>query len=461
MGEFAKSYFHVPSENIRRIIHFLTGIYVVLSPYFFDRPFWIYILALAFSLGNLVAIQQNWFKSMHDIARKSYGTALFPLALAAALLLTHSHDLLASRAYMFQVGFLILAIADPLASWVGTSIHNPTRFKILHTTKSVQGTAAFFIAAFLSAFMGLHLWTSGGSFYILQVALLLAIITTLTELLGGKGWDNFFIVISSITLLNALHVEDPPLTFLWIATVVGCGFAYLSYNLQFLNLSGALATALLATSVLGLGGWKWAIPALTFFVLSSLLSKWGKKEKQIIEIGYEKGSNRDAGQVFANGGIPWCFLILYGFFPSEVWYWGFCGAFAATCADTWATEIGGYFKQSTFSIRTGKLVQAGTNGGVSLVGTLGAILGALVIALLANLFHAPFMPILIAGFAAALLDSFLGATVQGIYQDSNGNETEKPSTHSPLIRGYQWINNDKVNFIANLFGGFIAIILSQ
>lgn len=458
-GEFIRAKFFIPSENIRRVIHFITGLFVVISPYIFESVFWIYVLGSIFTIANVIAIHQNWFKGMHDIGRKSYGTALFPLALLFALWLTKSHILFETRAYIFQIAFLILAIADPMASLVGTRVRNPIKFTILGHIKTVQGALAFFICAFLVSFIGLNLWTSWASSAVLLLALLLAAITTLTELLGGKGWDNFFIVLSSVTLLHFVHQQDNSLNYIGGATLAALAFSYVSYRLHFLSLSGAIATCLLAISVLGLGGWQWALPAIAFFVLSSLLSKWGKSNKSLTEIGYAKGSRRDAFQVLANGGVAWICLIANTFFPSPIWYLGFCGAFAAACADTWATEIGGYFRQPTFSIRTGKAVLPGTNGGISISGTIGSILGATLIAFCTAL-YAPnaFLMILCAGFLAALFDSLLGATLQGIYQDENGVETEKAAPHRPLIRGYSWLNNDAVNLAANTLGALIALL---
>jgi uncharacterized membrane protein len=72
--------------------------------------------------------------------------------------------------------------------------------------------------------------------------------------------------------------------------------------------------------------------------------------------------------------------------------------------------------------------------------------------------------VIIGGVAGSLFDSFLGATVQAMYySEKRQKETEKPferdgSTNRP-IRGWRWLSNDWVNFIATLFGASIAITL--
>ena len=117
--------------------------------------------------------------------------------------------------------------------------------------------------------------------------------------------------------------------------------AFLAYKARSLNKSGALAAAFTGTIIFGIGGWAWAILLLTFFITSSTLSRAFKKRKQGLDEKFSKGHERDAGQVFGNGGVATLFAALHFFFPNEIWPWlGFAAALAAVNADTWATELG-------------------------------------------------------------------------------------------------------------------------
>ena len=51
------------------------------------------------------------------------------------------------------------------------------------------------------------------------------------------------------------------------------------------------------------------------------------------------------------------------------------------------------------------------------------------------------------GFLASLIDSILGATVQGKFETQSGEIIEKPEAGSLLISGYRWVTNDAVNLI--------------
>ena len=53
-----------------------------------------------------------------------------------------------------------------------------------------------------------------------------------------------------------------------------------SFRFKVLSSSGSVATFLLAAIIYGIGGWKWTIPILIFFITSSLLSKIGKIQKK-------------------------------------------------------------------------------------------------------------------------------------------------------------------------------------
>ena len=79
--------------------------------------------------------------------------------------------------------------------------------------------------------------------------------------------------------------------------------AYVAYRARSLNKSGAYAATLIGTIIFGIGGWQWAILLLAFFVTSSGLSRAFKNRKQGLNEKFSKGHERDAGQVFGNGGL--------------------------------------------------------------------------------------------------------------------------------------------------------------
>lgn len=248
--------------------------------------------------------------------------------------------------------------------------------------------------------------------------------------------------------------------------------AYLAYRSRSLDRSGVYAALIVGTVIFGLGGWEWAILLLTFFITSSALSRAFKDHKREANEKYAKGGQRDAGQVFGNGGIATLFALLHIFFPDAAWPWlGFAASLAAVNADTWATELGVLNPTSPRLITDlREVVEKGTSGGVSLVGTFASLAGAGLIGLEAALLSPSgvnwnfFALITVAGLLGALFDSLLGATVQAIYYcPSCQKETERNPTHScstgtTQIRGWKWLDNDRVNFACGAFGVGVIVI---
>ena len=254
-----------------------------------------------------------------------------------------------------------------------------------------------------------------------------------------------------------------------LATIV----SYLAYRAHSLDKSGAFAATVVGTVIFGLGGLPWAILLLTFFITSSGLSRTFKKRKAGLSEKFSKGHERDAAQVFGNGGLATLFAAVHAFYPGSIFPWiGFAACLAAVNADTWATELG-VLNPTPPRLITDlrKRVEKGTSGGISVWGTGASLLGSSLIAFLAVLLSPTtplntyyFLLITAAGLAGSLFDSFLGATVQAMYYcPTDQKETEKHPLHTcgtetVHIRGWKWLNNDWVNFACGGFGVVIAFL---
>ena len=237
-----------------------------------------------------------------------------------------------------------------------------------------------------------------------------------------------------------------------------------------LSRSGAWAAALTGGLIFGLGGLPWAVLLLTFFVSSSALSRLFSRHKHGLNEKFSKGSQRDWGQVFANGGLGTLLVLTQSLLPGQEWPWiAFVGAMAAVNADTWATELGVLSRGLPRLITSGRPVERGTSGGISLPGTLASLGGAALIGLSSILFSPQAsLPALLAaavvgGLVGSLFDSLLGATVQAIYCcPTCDKETERHPFHTCgtqtiQVRGWDWLNNDAVNFACSLAGALTGL----
>lgn len=250
--------------------------------------------------------------------------------------------------------------------------------------------------------------------------------------------------------------------------------ALVAYKKKSLNASGVVAAIILGTAIFSFGGIIPFILMLVFFISSSIISKIGKNKKRNLDKIQEKGDARDFVQVIANGGLALICLLLFQITKDIKFFIASAVSFAASNSDTWASEIGVLSKGKTISIITGREIEKGVSGGVSLLGTVAALLGATVIGLLYTILNIAFLGydkncfeilllIVVLGFLGSIVDSILGVTVQGHYiNESNGNVTEKKfngKKENNLKSGYKFINNDVVNILSNLIVITISILI--
>ena len=258
---------------------------------------------------------------------------------------------------------------------------------------------------------------------------------------------------------------------LLLGLILGVVIAWAARRLKTLSRSGAYAAAISGGLIFGLGGFPWATLLLTFFISSSALSRAFASRKASLNEKFSKGSQRDWGQVLANGGLGAGLAVAHAFLPGQTWLWvAFAGAMAAVNADTWATELGVLNPSLPRLLTTWRQVERGSSGAISLSGSLAALAGAGLVALLAYLFIPAigFVPIWVGatlgGAGGAFFDSLLGATVQAIYWCPNcKKETERHPRHTcgtetSQMRGWSWLDNDWVNFGASLAGALLSLV---
>ncbi|MEX2160816.1 MAG: DUF92 domain-containing protein [Anaerolineales bacterium] len=255
---------------------------------------------------------------------------------------------------------------------------------------------------------------------------------------------------------------------LFIGLGLAAAAASAAWGLGALSKSGLVAASILGGLTFGLGGLPAAILLIAFFASSSALSRAFASRKKKVASNFAKGSRRDWAQVAANGGVGLLALGAgaAGWLAPVVAWTAFAASLAAVTADTWATELGVLSAKPPRLISTGASVPRGTSGGVSFLGSAVALLAAGFIGVLAWLLvpsaAAAVLIISLAGLLGSFFDSYLGAMVQAIYYCPKcKKETERHPLHTcgtktALRRGWAWLDNDWVNFLASAAGALLA-----
>lgn len=432
------------------------------------------LIFISLSVLALLAfiIWKELIPSINDRNRKSWGIVYFPLSMFL-LLLIYPND-----RQILVFSFLVLGFSDALAAIAGTK-YSKSYFTLISDKKSWIGSSVFFVVTVAIVYIaakGDFFSTLGGvslisytDFEILLIALITGILLTPMEMLGAKGSDNILVPIFASFILYTFGIyHNPELIYNIFTGIFLGGIAGLvSYKLKFLTKDGSVAAFLLASFVYGYGGWKWTVPILTFFILSSLISKARKKKNRKVEDYFDKTGTRDYLQVLANGGIAGGLVFLYYIFKAEAIFLAYLVFVAAACADTWSTEIGNIFRGKTVSIITFKPVHPGVSGGVSLMGSLGGLAGsaAVVFSAFAWIENHHIFALIIIGFLGTVTDSITGATLQEHFRCGKCGIITERKLHckGPTLKhsGLRFIDNDTVNLLSCTISAIIVYIFLQ
>lgn len=214
-----------------------------------------------------------------------------------------------------------------------------------------------------------------------------------------------------------------------------------------LTKEGIISSWLLGNTLwLGMSFEAWLI-SLVYFISGSLVTKIKFDEKEELGIAEKRGGKRGPENVLGSGTVPLLSSVLINLQPqySEFFQLALVAAFATKLSDTFASEIGKAYGNNCYLITNFTKVPKGTEGAVSLEGTLAGIGGGFLISLVAlnlNLIdsYQELFIINIAAFVATTIESYLGATLQD----------KQP-----------WITNEFINLINTIIGAMTAITLEK
>ena len=223
-------------------------------------------------------------------------------------------------------------------------------------------------------------------------------------------------------------------------------FAVLARALRGVSPAGAIAGGVACFLLLaGAGPGGFLILAL-LFAMTWGSTRIGYHGKQVLGVA-ERREGRSAWQVLANLAAPAACAAIFGYTGNRAWLIASVAALAEAATDTVASEIGqagkaGSTQTGVRMITTWKSVPPGTDGGMSLPGTLAGVVAGLLLSVIALALGmlpvaAWWIPVL-SGFAGMLLDSVLGATLQR--------------------KG--WLSNQGVNLVSTLAAAALAYAIA-
>lgn len=202
-------------EASRKLFHIGGGLTALTFPWIFHSAWPVVLLALVTTPALLALKYARLFKGnlgsvLYRVDRTSFGEIYFPLSVCLLFVFARGNVLL------FLIPILVLTLADPAAALIGRR-YGRTHYTTIRGRKSVEGSAMFFLVAFLCALLPLLFFTTTGLITALLIAVLVGLLAMLAEAIAWEGLDNLFIPVLSCLLLAGLLPLGIPFLFLILA----------------------------------------------------------------------------------------------------------------------------------------------------------------------------------------------------------------------------------------------------
>jgi len=366
---------HITNERLRKTIHILVGFGAISLKYLPWR--WVAIVAALF-------VVINWF-ILHRIVGKGIsrhmrgtdaGLVLYPAAVCGLVIVFNWHIEIAA------VAWVLLAFGDGFAGLIGRAM--PIAPLWWNREKSWGGIVGFLVFGGAAAY-GISLLFGGQPS---PEALLLAVVAcAVAESLPMGVDDNIVIPVVGGGVLAAVAIPSfvlmhPVIAWPWVA--VNTILAVLGFAFRGVDASGALAGWILGTVIIIGGGPPLYVALLAFFVIGTLCTRLGYRHKAEAGLAQESGGRRSAVHAFANCAVAAiCAVACWrgmGYVPL---FMGIA-SLATAAADTTGSEIGQLIGKRAFLPLTFRRVERGTEGAISVEGTLFGIVSAFIVAVAAT-----------------------------------------------------------------------------
>jgi len=364
---------HTTNEALRKSIHIVTGFLAITLKWL---PWRIAAaIAAVAAIGNWLVLHRLVGKSVARHERGyDAGIVLYPLAVCALILTFNWHIELAA------VGWVILAFGDGFATLIGRAV--PIAPLPWNRMKSWGGTLAFIGFAALAG-EGIAMFFGAPSLLVVGIAVIIA---ALVESMPLGVDDNVSVPAAAAVTLAVLSIQPmvgeivhPPIPWPWIA--LNTILAILGYALRTVDLSGFITGWLLGTIVILGGGPPMYVALLAFFIVGTACTQLGYARKARAGLAQEKGGRRGAGHAFANVGVAAiCSIAVWRGLGLVPLFMGIT-SLATAAADTAGSEIGQLIGKRAFNPLTFRRVERGTDGAMSIEGTLAGAIGAVIVAI--------------------------------------------------------------------------------
>ncbi|MBV9612529.1 MAG: hypothetical protein JO091_08655 [Acidobacteriaceae bacterium] len=263
--------FAIGPELSRKLFHIAGGTISLLLPYLFSSLLpvaivTLFVTSILLAIRLLPRLRGSVGLVLSSVNRPSLGELCFPLSVLILYALAHE------RKVYYAIPLLVLTFADSLAALIGTNYGRLT-YVATEGSKSLEGSAVFFLVGFLGVHVPLLLWTNIGRPESLLVAVILAFLLVILEAVCWAGLDNLFVPLCAYAVMRNLVVLPAAELLTRLLILVGSLIAILLWGKRTtLNLSGLLSGFLLCYAVWMMADWRWVLMPVIVFVAHPFLA---------------------------------------------------------------------------------------------------------------------------------------------------------------------------------------------
>lgn len=393
---------HQPNETLRKSLHIAFGFFAFALAWI---PWWSAALIAAFAvLANWLLLHRlvGTAVSRHERGYDA-GIVLYPLMVMLLIIAFRN------RIPFAGIAWALMAFGDGCATLVARAMRiAPLPW---NRDKSWGGFLGFLIAG-----CGMALAVSAWLGWFHPIAILVAAIAAaIAESLALNVDDNVTVPVAAATVLAIAELSPAfvlaPNAPVWLA--INTAFAIAAYFAKSVDLSGSAGGWLLGTIIILGAGWPLYVTLLAFFIIGTSVTKLGYKRKASAGLAQEKEGRRGFSHAFSNVGVAAICAIAFSGSHNVLYYLMGVASFATAAADTTATEIGQLLGRRAFLPLTLRRVPVGTEGAISIEGTLAGLVAGFIVAAIGVL--AFILPpgtialLTLCAFAGSYLESIAGS----------------------------------------------------
>lgn len=290
----------VHPEVLRKSMHIGMGLVALTFPWVFRQSWPVATLSAGF-LVLLLGLKTNarlarfWDGVVGRGHRVSFGDLYFPISVG---LLFHFSG---GDPILYGIPMLLLTLADSASALIGER-YGQRPYSTDEGYKTVEGSLAFFLVAFLSTHVPLLLLTTTGREQCLLIGLTLGLLATLLESVGWRGMDNLLVPLGSFVLLKSyLRLETGELLLLFTGLLLLLGVLAIHHRQTTLKGSALLGSTLCCYAIWSVGGWPWLVAPLMVLVTYPWFSPRARPNLQRLH-------DNHAVLGVAASGLPWLVL---------------------------------------------------------------------------------------------------------------------------------------------------------